>query len=154
MGIKIKTMFLSFFLIFIISCNSDYNSEYKNKKDPDNTFMVKTLDNRTKIIISTVYKNKIEDNLYYLKVNNEFYQCDNTFDRNSIINTVQFSTIRKYRIPGKFKIDRLIIEKEGDYYVTVNNMTDYSGTVSFKYFYSKDYKIFKIENNDEIYVIQ
>lgn len=152
---KRKKIVWGFFLfIFFTSCTPDYKYEYKNKEDVDNTFLVATSDNRNKIIISTVYQNHIKDNLYYLRVNNEFYQCDDTFAKSSIVKPVQFSTIKEYRIPSKFKTDRLIIEKENNYYVTVNNMTDYSGTVSLKFYYDANYRIFKIEDNGIRYIIK
>lgn len=149
-----KITHLFFFLIFMISCSSDYKYEYKSEKDHKNSFIIKTSDDRNRMVISMVYQNQIEDNLYYLRVNNEFYQCDKTFAENSIVEPVQFSTKEEYRFPSKFKIDKLIIEKEGNYYVTINNMTDYSGTISLRYFYDKDYKIIKIITNNKTYTIQ
>lgn len=153
---KRKKLIWIFSSLFLISCNLDYSNTYINKKDPNNTFIVKTIDNREKLILSIVYKNQIEDNLYYLKVNDEFYQCNEMFSKNSIGKIVQFSTIREYNIPSKLNIasDRLIIKKEGDIFVTINNMADYSGTITIKYFYDKDYKILKIEDRGKIYDIK
>lgn len=143
-----------FLFIFLASCTPDYKYEYRNKEDVNNTFIVSTSGNRERIVISIVYQNQIEDNLYYVRVNNEFYQCDNTFAKSSIVKPVQFSTIKEYKCPSKFKTDRLIIKKENSYYVTINNMTDYNGTISLKYFYDKDYKIFKIQDRNKIYTIE
>ncbi|HAI81368.1 MAG TPA: hypothetical protein DCL65_10100 [Chryseobacterium sp.] len=143
-----------FFYAIVISCNSDYKYAYKSTKDPENSFIIETLDNRTKMIISMSYQNHIENDLYYLRVNNEFYQCEKTFSIDSIGKDVQFSSLRDYKIPSKkFNIDRLIIKKAGSDYVSIFNMTDYSGTVSLKFFYDKNYKIFKIEDNEISYMV-
>lgn len=137
------------FLFLIISCNNDYKYLYKSKKDVDNSFIIQTFDNRTKMKISTLYQNKIQDVWYYLKINDEFYDCDSSFLIDKTINSVELSTIKEYNR----LFPRMTIEKEDDYYVTIYDMSDYTGTLLIKFFYDKDYKIFKIESNYKEYVI-
>lgn len=149
----LKIICLLGFLFLIISCNNDYKYLYKSKKNIDTGFMIQTFDNRTKMKISTLYQNEIQDDLYYLKVNNEFYQCDKSFSRDSIIGSVQFSTIKEYDIPYTPYTAKRKIEKVKDYYITTRDMSDYTGTLLVKFFYDKDYKIFKIESNYKEYVI-
>ncbi len=154
MGQIKKIICLFSIFTFVFSCTSDYKYEFKNHKDPSNSFIVETLDNRTKMIISTAYRNYIENDLYYLRINNEFYQCDKTFSRDSIGRNVQFSTVKEYNIRSqKYNINRLTIEKVENYYITTFNLTDYSGTVSIKYYYDADYRIFKIENDGISYTV-
>ncbi|MEC5395288.1 hypothetical protein [Bergeyella sp. RCAD1439] len=147
-----KIMSILFFFLFIVSCSSDYKKEYKSKEDPDNSFIVETFDNRSKMITSMAYRNKITDSLYFLRVNDEFYQCDRTFLKQSTVKNAQFSTVKEYRIPRTLNAahDRLIIKREGDAFVTINNMSG-DGTVYLKYFYDKEYKILKIETMGVVY---
>lgn len=138
-------------LIFLISCKSDYKKEYKNTNDIYNSYVVTTFDNSNKMIISVLYENKIQDNMYYIRINDEFYQCDENFSKNNIGELPQFSVKREYRKSGSYGVDKLVIKQIKGLYVTINSMTDYTGTVSEKYYYDENYKIKRIEFNHRIY---
>lgn len=143
------------FLVLMFSCNSDYEYLYVSQDDTNNSFIIKTFENRSKIRISMLYQNEVQDNLYYLRVNDEFYQCDELFSKDSISHLVQFSTVKEYKVHNNYGNGyRLVIEKLDGNYITINNMTDYSGTIALKYFYDQEYKIFKIENMGREYSIK